>query len=54
MTHNTTLKTPEEQIIRENEILSKVIMEIIVRGDREEGKNNMTDEQIDELFKSEN
>jgi hypothetical protein len=36
-----------EQLIKENEILSKVVLEIILRD-----KGNITAEQIDDLFKS--
>ena len=33
MTHNTITKSPEEQLSRENEILSKVVLEIVLRDE---------------------
>jgi len=51
MVNNNTITTEQEKLSKENEMLSKIILEIIYRD--EDNRINMTDEQIDELFKSE-
>lgn len=45
---NNNITQNEQKLIKENEILSKIILEIVYRDEK-----NMTDEQIDSLFKRE-
>jgi hypothetical protein len=53
MKDNTKTKTSVEQLTRENEILGKVVLEIIYRDEVKTEGLNMTNDQIDELFKRE-
>lgn len=45
--------TQNQQLTKENELLSKIILEIVLRDEVKTKGLNMTDEQIDELFKRE-
>ena len=47
MVNNTTTKTPEEQLKQENEIMGKILIEIILHND------GISDERITRLFNQE-